>query len=220
MSGFIHIAEKAPAWHAALRLLGVVAALVGLSVYALSDEGLPIASPGTTQAPRVAAVQPAPWPDTPLADTAATPEATDADTDRDAQDAPTAPSTAAAAPDDTIAPDDFAARNAAVEVSRLTATRPIAARAFLSEVLLAPGSQAGFVVAEVLPESRFERMGLRPGDVIYSLDTPRMASVDESSMIAMIQQTELELDVYRKGTLTRLHTSLASDEEGDHAGTR
>lgn len=217
MSGFIHIAEKTPAWQAVLRVLCVVAPLIGLILYGLSDEGLPIAPPSDMPAPRLAAVQPAPWPSTSLADTAREPG-----TDNDEADATPAPpqAVAAATRDDEVAADDFAARNAGVEVARLTASRPLAARSFLSEVLLAPGSQAGFVVAEVLPESRFERMGLRPGDVIYSLDTPRMASVDENSMIALIQQTDLELEVYRNGTLTRLHTSLATDAEGDHAGTR
>ncbi|HEX3140005.1 MAG TPA: hypothetical protein VHQ87_08120 [Rhizobacter sp.] len=138
----------------------------------------------------------------------------------EAEEAPDTPNaTPAAAPSTGIEPrdeaSDIAARNAGVDVRSLTTTRPNAARTFLDEVQLAKSAQGGYVVAEVLPESRYERLGLRPGDVIYSLDTPKMAAVDESSMIALMQQTELELDVYRNGSLTRLTYNYAKPEGGD-----
>lgn len=116
-------------------------------------------------------------------------------------------------------PGEIAERNANVNPRELSATRLVAARAFLNEVHLQPSPQGGFVVAEVMPDSRYERLGLRPGDRIYSLDTPRMAAIDDTSMVALVQQSEIELDVYRDGSLLRLRYSYASDNEekaGDH----
>lgn len=206
MSGFIHIAETRPAWQRALRMAGTVAALLAVVWYGLSDEGLPEAPATDTATPFVKATPlPAPpriAPSTALGDGAPV--------------HPHARSTrASTAAEPEIDADDYAARNAGIDVNRLTQTRAVAARTFLSEVLLATGPTSGFVVSEVLPESRYERMGLRPGDVIYSLDTPGVPSIDETSMIALMQQTELRLEVYRNGTLTRLHTNLATPDESD-----
>ncbi|MEY4562497.1 MAG: hypothetical protein RLZZ618_1774 [Pseudomonadota bacterium] len=116
--------------------------------------------------------------------------------------------------------DDFATRNAGIEVNRLTLSRPVSARSFLNEVVLTPSPKGGFVVTEVLPDSSYERMGVRPGDVIYSLDSPTMKPVDESSMVALIGQSELELEVYRNGLATRLHLNLASPPEEARADDR
>lgn len=205
MSGFIHIAEKTPPWVPVLRGACVVAGLLGLGWYALSDEGLPIAPPGANATPFVKAT---PLPAPPRVQTPS-----DETHDDDDPPAPAPRGNTAHASADTD--DDYLTRNAGIDIHRLSFARPVTARTFLSEVLIAPTAQAGFVVAEVLPESRYERMGLRPGDVIYTLDTPGTASVDESSMVALMQQTDLQLEVYRNGTLTRLHTNLASAENGD-----
>lgn len=212
MSGFIHIAEKPSVWRHLMRGVLVIVPLAAFGWYVLSDEGLPIAPPrpGDTVATRPA---PLPAPPMRLHDDAAAADDTDA---RDERIAVAMPALRADTPDT----DDYAARNAQVDTRRLSPTRPMAARSFLSEVLLAPDAGTGFVVAEVLPESRYERMGLKPGDVIYTLDTPRMAAVDEGSMVALMQQTELELDVYRNGTLTRLHTALNSTPEAGDAAPR
>ena len=207
MSGFIHIAEKTPVWRHVLRGMVAIAVLAVFGGYLLSDEGLPMAPglPGDTVVQR-----PSTLPVPPLHGRAEPARPAD----EDERNTGPASGQAAEAP----LADDYAARNAGIDLRRLSATRPMAARSFLSEVLLAPGAGTAFVVAEVLPESRFERMGLKPGDVIYTLDTPKMALVDENSMVALMQQTELELEVYRKGTLTRLHTALnTSPENGDAA---
>lgn len=211
MSGFIHITHKTPAWQKRLRMAGGLALVAGgFAWYVLADDGLPMHTPGTaTPAPFVKATPlPAPPP------TAMAPEQAD---DEEAQTADRLARAAATLGVDTAADDDYATRNAGIDVRHLTLQRPQTARAFLSEVLLAPGTPSGFVVSEVLPESRYERMGLKPGDVVYTLDTPGMPVIDESSMVALIQQTELSLEVYRNGTLTRLHTNLAKEENGHAA---
>jgi len=210
MSGFIHITHKTPAWQKMLRMgCGLAVVVGGFAWYVLSDDGLPMSAPSadSAKAPFVKA-RPLPAP-APTAMAAA-----QADED-DAQANGKLARAAAALGTDTSADDDYATRNAGIDVHRLTMMRPQTARSFLSEVLLTQASPSGFVVTEVLPESRYERMGLKPGDVIYSLDTPGAPNVDENSMIALMQQTELSLEVYRNGTLTRLHANLAKLEDGN-----
>ncbi|MBL0727812.1 hypothetical protein [Piscinibacter sp. HJYY11] len=208
MSGFIHITHKTPAWQKALRMacgLGIV--IGGFVWYVLSDEGLPM---GPTDAANAAPfVKATPLPAPPPVATG-----TDqADADRAHADARLAAAAARLGQDEHE--DDYATRNAGVDVRRLTLQRHQTARSFLSEVLVTPGPQSGFVVTDVQPDSRYERMGLKRGDVIYTLDTPGTPAIDENSMVALMQQSELSLEVYRNGTLTRLHTNLAHVENGD-----
>jgi hypothetical protein len=210
MSRFIHIAEKTPPWLPVLRGACVVAAMLGVAWYALSDEGLPIAPPGGNGTPFVKAT---PLPAPPSVQTRADDTSDDDAPPTGATHGDTAHASSRPGTDSTD--DDYLTRNAGIDTHRLSFARPVTARTFLSEVLVTPTAQAGFVVAEVMPESRYERMGLRPGDVIYTLDTPGTPGVDESSMVALMQQTELQLEVYRNGTLTRLHTNLATLENGD-----
>ena len=101
----------------------------------------------------------------------------------------------------------------AVAPRQLTTARPQLAAAFLNEVQVHPDPRGGFVVDRVLPEGRYERMGLKPGDVVYSIDTPAMSAVDEGSMVALMQQIHLELDVYRNGTPLRLTGALNEDAD-------
>jgi hypothetical protein len=207
MSGLIHITHETPAWQKLLRMGGALTAVVGgFAWYLLSDDGLPMSPPAAKPAAPFVKAKPLPAPP-PMA-VAAEPADADEAQARLAK-------AAATLGTDTSADDDYASRNASIDPHRLTLMRHQTARSFLSEVLLAQGSPSGFVVAEVLPESRYERMGLRPGDVIYTLDTPGTPGIDENSMVALMQQTELSLEVYRNGTLTRLHTNLAKLEDGD-----
>lgn len=104
---------------------------------------------------------------------------------------------------------------AVVTPQQLTVARLQAAEAFLNSVRVVPAPRGGFAVQAVLRDSAWDRMGLRPGDVIYTLDTPAMAAIDEASMVAMIQQAMLDLDVYRDGTLTHLQLQLNREDERD-----
>jgi|GEM_PF-2636089 len=115
------------------------------------------------------------------------------------------------------APADENAEAPAVEARQLTTARPQLAAAFLNEVQVHPDPRGGFVVDRVLPEGRYDRMGLKTGDVVYSIDTPAMTAVDEGSMVALMQQTQLELDVYRNGSQVRLTGALNVDPEPPQA---
>ncbi|MFL6652821.1 MAG: hypothetical protein ACJ8J7_16225, partial [Sulfurifustaceae bacterium] len=75
-------------------------------------------------------------------------------------------------------------------------------------VVLAPDPRGGFVVKEVTPGSVYEQMGLRVGDILYSIDTPANRDIDESSMEFMIRQVELQLEVYRNGNFVLLRRAL------------
>lgn len=118
-----------------------------------------------------------------------------------------------AAPAGTPAPEptDIAERNRPIEVARLTTARPKAAEALLREVHLAPQARGGFRVEEVVPDSQYDKLGLRRGDMIYSIDTPAMSAVDENSMIALMLQTTIEIDIYRDGTPMRLRYALNTE---------
>ncbi|HET7793570.1 MAG TPA: hypothetical protein VFL64_09300 [Rhizobacter sp.] len=207
MSGIIHVAPKSRPGRTALITLCIAAPVAALFWW-LSSEGepLPARPESFSQASlpsREYAPEPPDSPDEEPAPAVA----------RNSNPAPVVDMGAEAA--------EMAARNAGIDIRLLTVSRPEAARAFLNEVHLKPSPQGGYVVAEVLPDSRYERLGLRPGDMIYSLDTPRMSAIDETSMVALIQQTELELDVYRNGSLTRLRYDYAANDEGArHDGPR
>ncbi len=207
MSGRIHITHQTPAWQKTLRMgFGLAVVVGGFAWFVLSDDGLPMSTPAAR--PTTPFVKAKPLPAPPPVAAAADPADEDETQARLAK-------AAATLGTDTSADDDYATRNAGIDPHRLTLMRHQTARSFLSEVLLTQGSPSGFVVAEVLPESRYERMGLKPGDVIYTLDTPGTPSVDENSMVALMQQSELSLEVYRNGMVTRLHTNLAKLEDGN-----
>jgi hypothetical protein len=210
MSGFIHITEKTPAWQKALRMAGALGAVLGaFAWFVLGDDGLPMSTPAASGSTPFVKAEPLPPPPRVATGT----EAHDNRHD-EAHEARLAQAAARLGQDDEQ-DDDYATRNAGVDVRRLTLLRHQTARSFLSDVLLAPGAQSGFVVAEVQPESLYARMGLKPGDVVYTLDTPGTPEIDETSMVALMQRSELSLEVYRNGTLTRLHTHLAHVENGD-----
>lgn len=110
---------------------------------------------------------------------------------------------------------DIRERNRGVQIAQLTHSRPSLAEAFLREVQLSPGPRGGFVVQSVLPDSRHHKLGLQPGDVVYSLDTPKSSAIDDNSMIALMQQTEIEIEVYRNGVALRLQHAYNVDPADD-----
>lgn len=106
-------------------------------------------------------------------------------------------------------------RNAAIPPARLTAHHLLAARAFLDHVVLQPEPRGGFTVEAVLSGSRYERAGLRPGDILYTLDLPGQPVIDESNMAALTSVHELAFEVVRGGGLVRLSVQL-NEEVADH----
>lgn len=105
--------------------------------------------------------------------------------------------------------------NRDIPVQMLTPSRPMAAQSFLRHVVLKADARGGYVVRHVAAGSAWARMGLQAGDRIYSLDTPAMAAVDESSMVALIQARVLELDIVRNGMPMRLSAALNEDAAAD-----
>ncbi|MDP3231086.1 MAG: hypothetical protein Q8N13_24340 [Acidovorax sp.] len=99
-------------------------------------------------------------------------------------------------------------RNAGIDPARLSVQRPLAASAFLDHVVLQPEPRGGFIVEAVLPGSRYERAGLRPGDTIYSIDLPEQPPIDENNMVALTGVSEIAFNVVRAGALVRLSARL------------
>jgi len=94
---------------------------------------------------------------------------------------------------------------------QLSPLRPQSARAFLRQVELAAEPRGGYTVRAVAPGSLYERLGLQAGDWLGGLDTEDSAAVDDGSMVSLIQQATLVLDVRRGGQPLRLTMSLADD---------
>lgn len=110
-----------------------------------------------------------------------------------------------------VAPD-IRERNRGIDITKLTPTRPRSAEAFLRDVLVKPTPRGGFEIEAVTPGSMYAKLGLQPGDVVFSIDTPKMAAVDENSMVALIAMTEVELDIFRNGQQLRLKHALNVDD--------
>lgn len=116
---------------------------------------------------------------------------------------------AAAAPPQPAGPvEGYKEINPDVDPTVLTTNRILAAKDFLGKVRLAPNPRGGFVVEQVERNSLYDKLGVRPGDVIYSIDTPATANIDESSMESVMMQTELQLEVYRNGRRVLLRQRL------------
>lgn len=99
-------------------------------------------------------------------------------------------------------------RNPNIDPMDLTANRMQAAEDFLRDVTIVANPRGGFVVQRVEPDSVYEKLGLRPGDVIYSIDTAGNRDIDESSMEIAMQQREMQIEVYRNGNFELLHTRI------------
>jgi type II secretory pathway component PulC len=104
--------------------------------------------------------------------------------------------------------EGYKERNPDIDPQFLTGTRIATAKEFLSEVTLARNPRGGFVVQRVEPESPYEKLGLVPGDVIYSIDTPDNMNVDDTSMEAAMAQREIQIEVFRNGNLVLLRHRL------------
>jgi len=101
-----------------------------------------------------------------------------------------------------------------IEPHRLSAVHPQTAAQFLRQVRVLPSERGGFEVKAVAPETVYARLGLLPGDRVYTLDTESNLDVDETSMISLMLVTTVELDVVRDGQPLRLRLALNEDAQG------
>ncbi|MFY3383082.1 hypothetical protein [Paracidovorax sp. MALMAid1276] len=108
-----------------------------------------------------------------------------------------------------LADGDPRTHNAAIDPARLSVHQPLAARALLDHVALAPEPRGGLVVRAVLPGSRYEQAGLRVGDVIHSLDLPGQPPVEET-LVSLMLARSLTLEVVRDSALVRLSVPLGN----------
>ncbi len=115
---------------------------------------------------------------------------------------------AAQSSDQTMGLEGYQQKNPDVDPQSLTLNRTVSAEEFLRDVRLARDPRGGYRVEEIEPGSVYERLGLRAGDVIYSIDTPANKNVDETSMEAAMNQRELQLEVYRDGSFELLRVRL------------
>lgn len=81
---------------------------------------------------------------------------------------------------------------------------------FLSQALIIPNAGGGFRVGQVQPGSLYERLGLRVGDVIRSVNGQPINNMDE--VMRLYQQfgsvREVNVEVLRAGVPQTLHVSL------------
>jgi hypothetical protein len=118
------------------------------------------------------------------------------------------------------APEEDAAlnpgqHNLGIAPQQLSSLRPVTAEAFLRHVALKPHPRGGFEVQAVAPGSVYARLGLQPGDVVHSLDPPGAPVPDESSMVALMQVSAMELEVVRANQPLRLRLALNEESAAD-----
>lgn len=81
---------------------------------------------------------------------------------------------------------------------------------FLSQALIVPNPGGGFLVREVQSGSLYEKLGLRPGDVIRSANGQALSSMDE--VMKMYQQfgtaERITVDVQRQGRSETLYYDM------------
>ncbi len=81
---------------------------------------------------------------------------------------------------------------------------------FLSQALIVPSPGGGFLVREVQSGSLYEKLGLRPGDVIRNVNGQALSSMDE--VMRMYQQfgtaERITVDVQRQGRSETLYYDM------------
>ena len=84
---------------------------------------------------------------------------------------------------------------------------------FLREVRVSQHYAGGYLVEVVQPDSIYERLGLLPGDVVYSLDTLTLVKLEEmSGSSALSGAQDIRLEVVRNGERVPLRYALESQE--------
>jgi general secretion pathway protein C len=98
-------------------------------------------------------------------------------------------------------------------VSRDTLTANMQRPEFLSQALMVPNAGGGFLVRQVQPGSVYEKLGVRPGDVIRSVNGQAINNIDEVMKVYQqlggVQQAgEVSIEVVRAGRAETLQYSI------------
>ena len=99
-------------------------------------------------------------------------------------------------------------RNAGIDPQTLTSHRLQTAKMFLQEVAVRSDPRGGYLVTEVDPGSLYAEMGLKPGDRVFSIDTPATSDLDDKSPEEAMKQDHVELEVYRDSGFVLLTHAL------------
>ena len=119
-----------------------------------------------------------------------------------------APATAPSPSMPARAPAPWPGRNPGIAPQELSHGRRAVAQNFLREVTVVRDLRGGFVVQDVDAGSLYAAMGLRPGDRIFSVDTPATAGLDDASVDDAMKQQHVELQVYRSEGFVLLRHEL------------
>jgi general secretion pathway protein C len=118
------------------------------------------------------------------------------------------PNKVAAQPSDPLEAEGYQQKNPDIDPESLTLNRIVSAQEFLRDVKVARHPRGGYVIEEVEPDSVYQKLGLRAGDVIHNVDTADNKNIDETPMEAAMNRRELQLEVYRNGSLELLRVRL------------
>jgi general secretion pathway protein C len=81
---------------------------------------------------------------------------------------------------------------------------------FLSQALIVPNSDGGFLVRQIQPGSLYEKLGLRPGDVIRNVNGQALTSMDD--VMRLYQQfgtaQRVLVEVQRQGRSETLYYDM------------
>lgn len=101
---------------------------------------------------------------------------------------------------------DPSVRNPGIDPLSLNVTDLKSTKEFLSEVTLKRHPDGGFVVQEVDSGSLYEKLGLRPGDIVHNMDVFAKYGSDANARMAGIYAGDAELQVIRDGAVVILRT--------------
>jgi general secretion pathway protein C len=99
------------------------------------------------------------------------------------------------------------------KVSRETLTRQMQRPEFLSQALMVPNSGGGFLVREIQPGSIYEKLGVRAGDVIRSINGQPINNMEEVMKVyqqlgGIQQASNITVEVTRAGHSELLQYNL------------
>jgi general secretion pathway protein C len=72
------------------------------------------------------------------------------------------------------------------------------------------GTQEGFIISSIKPDSLYEKLGLQNGDVIIDVNSKRMQTADDMLQLVNIMQSggSIDLSLKRKGKIETINYSF------------